>query len=324
MSHHQPKIQLLTVPEHHNGQRIDNFLTSKLKGVPKSRLYRALRQGEIRVNKKRISENYRLMTGDVLRIPPLRLPQTLPKRKPKPILLEQLSAAIIYEDSDLIVINKPSGIAVHGGSGLAFGVIEAFRHLRPQAKFLELVHRLDRETTGCLLLAKKPSVLSSLHGLLLKGEVKKTYLALVHGRWQGKERLVDAPLQKNTLCSGERIVRVQASGKSAVTLFSPLMQGSDEFTLLEVKPQTGRTHQIRVHAAHIGHPIVGDPKYGFKATQTLAVDHLLLHASELEFTLPNSGKSLHFKAKLDNCFEQTLNKIQKITKNSLTSGSNLK
>jgi 23S rRNA pseudouridine955/2504/2580 synthase len=297
------KVQILIVDPLFEGQRIDNFLFTRLKGVPKSRIYRALRHGEFRVNKKRVAASYKLEADDAIRIPPLRTatPDGAPRQPSQP-LLTQLEQCIIIEDKNFIIINKPAGVAVHGGSGITFGVIEGFRKLRPMAKFLELVHRLDRDTTGCLVMAKKPSILKEVNQLLADRQVEKHYLALVAGRWQGGERRVTVALQKNTLSSGERIVRAREDGKPATTVFQPLKVFA-QATLVMVKPLTGRTHQIRVHAAEIGHPILGDDKYGSKtANKTLGVKRLLLHAAALQFKLPTSGELIDICACLDEYF----------------------
>jgi 23S rRNA pseudouridine955/2504/2580 synthase len=301
------KAYQIRVSEDYVGQRIDNFLFSRLKGLPKSRLYRAMRHGEIRVNKKRVKPEYRLEENDLIRIPPLRLAAEAVKKAPPTKLLEQIEQSIIYEDKGLIIINKPSGIAAHGGSGINFGVIELLRQLRPRVKYLELAHRLDRETTGCLILCKKPSILKEIHGLLREAKVEKTYLALVHGQWQGKEKRVNAPLLKNLLRSGERVVKVHEEGKPAETLFKPLKIFKD-MTLVEAKPKTGRTHQIRVHAAHLGHPIAGDEKYATaeqnKEARKLGVKHLLLHAASLQFQM-STDETIAICA----CFDRHLSEI---------------
>ncbi len=305
-----PSVHWLTVEKDNEGQRIDNFLFTRLKGLPKSRIYRALRNGEFRVNKKRISADYRLQEGDSIRIPPLRVAAQVVPATPAPRLMQLLTEAIIYEDKDLIIVNKPSGIAAHGGSGINFGVIELLRQLRPKLKFLELAHRLDRDTTGCMMLAKKPSVLKELHYLLANGQIEKTYLALVQNNWRGKEQRVCAALQKNTLRSGERVVRVDNTGKAAETIISPL-QNFANVSLVAARPLTGRTHQIRVHAAHIGHPIVGDSKYGNrKGEKSLDIEHLLLHAASLKFVLPHSGETIAICACLDQHFQQVLKSLR--------------
>lgn len=298
----------IVITENNLGQRIDNFLTTHLKGLPKSRLYRALRSGEVRVNKKRIKADYRLQVGDQLRIPPLRLPQPAVLPTPSKNLAHLLEEAVIYEDQAFIVVNKPSGVASHGGSGIRLGIIEAFRQLRPTAKFLELAHRLDRDTTGCIILVKKPSILKELHRLFLAGEVTKTYLALVERPWEGKKRTVDAPLLKNVLSSGERIVVVHPEGKPAKTIFRPL-EVFTQVTYLEALPSTGRTHQIRVHAAYLEHAILGDARYGRgQESKILRVKHLLLHAASIQFVL--AGCPFHFSAPLDSEFERVLGMLR--------------
>lgn len=273
------------------GQRIDNWLLARLKGVPKSHVYRILRRGEVRVNKGRIRPEYRLAAGDVVRVPPVRMGTEAPAAPGVPARLQaDLAARVLYEDGDLLVLDKPAGLAVHGGSGVSLGAIEALRALRPQARFLELVHRLDRETSGCLLVAKRRAALRRLHEQLRAGAVEKRYLALAGGAWQGGERMVDLPLQKNVLRSGERMVRVDGAGREALSAFRPRAVTPD-LSLLEVAPVTGRTHQIRVHAAAIGHPLAGDAKYGDEALnhrlRALGLRRLFLHAAAL--VLPGDG-----------------------------------
>ncbi len=298
---------ILPVTDDYAGQRIDNFLTARLKGLPKSRLYRALRSGEVRVNKKRIKASYRLQAGDQIRIPPLRLAKPEEPVVPSDNFAELLEKSVIFEDKDFIVINKPSGVASHGGSGILLGVIEAFRQLRPKVAFLELAHRLDRDTTGCLVLVKKPSILKELHGLFLAGRVKKTYIALVEKAWEGGKRTVNAPLLKSELSSGERVVIVNEAGKTAKTVFKPLQIFANT-SLLEASPATGRTHQIRVHAAHIGHAILGDDKYARgQQSKVLGVKHLLLHAASLQFEL--AGREFDFSAELDREFNRVLDML---------------
>ncbi len=305
-------VQMLEVSPELAGQRIDNFLRTQLKGVPKTLIYRILRKGEVRVNKGRIKPEYKLQAGDVVRVPPLRLPE---RDEPVPLaqgLLERLEAAIVFEDKALIVLNKPAGIAVHGGSGLSFGVIEALRQLRPDAKELELVHRLDRDTSGLLMIAKKRSMLRHLH-LQLRGDgVDKRYMALVRGRWDTSKKQVNAPLLKNTLRSGERMVEVTDEGKDALTLFRVLRRFGDFATLVEAKPVTGRTHQIRVHARHAGHSIAGDSKYGdeeFSAViRDLGGKRLFLHAYALKVPLPDGGE-LSLEAPVDEIWTRTLERL---------------
>lgn len=305
-------IQQLTVTNDYSGQRLDNFLMSRLKGLPKSRLYRIIRKGELRINKKRVKPDYRLQEGDIIRIPPLRLTPRTPKNILNTNLAALLEKAIIFEDNHFLALNKPSGMAVHGGSGIHLGVIEALRLLRPQLKFLELAHRLDRDTSGCLLLAKKSSILKELHELLRSGQMKKTYVALVAGQWPKSLQKIDAPLYKNQLQSGERIVVVQAEGKSSLTEFS-VQHYYAESTLIAAMPSTGRTHQIRVHAQFAKHPIIGDEKYGEKEInkkmRQLGCKRLFLHASQLEFTLGSTGKTITLAAKLPEDLSQVLKNL---------------
>jgi 23S rRNA pseudouridine955/2504/2580 synthase len=286
-----PKARIVEIDASRAGQRIDNFLQGFLRGVPKSRVYRMLRTGEVRVNKGRIKASYRLQAGDAVRIPPVRESEASAPVNAGSQVLQRLERSILLEDKGLLILNKPSGLAVHGGSGLNYGVIEALRQLRPDAPFLELVHRLDRDTSGCLIIAKRRSVLRALHRLLREDTgMDKRYLALVKGRWQGGQRRVDAPLLKNTLRSGERVVRVSDEGKAALSLFRPVTVFED-CSLVEVRLMTGRTHQIRVHAASIGHPIAGDDKYGDSAfnaaMKARGLSRLFLHARSLAFTLSN-------------------------------------
>jgi len=309
------KVQFITVEPELEGQRIDNFLRTLLKGVPKSLIYRILRKGEIRVNKKRVKPEYKLLANDELRIPPIRVsePSELPSTKLDKVA--SLESHILFEDEWLIVLNKPSGTAVHGGSGLSFGVIEALRALRPDQKFLELVHRLDRDTSGCLLIAKKRSALKSLHDQLREKQVDKRYQALVSGMWPENRFKVKAPLAKNTLKSGERMVTVdEVEGKASETRFRILTQFNDA-TLVEASPITGRTHQIRVHCLHAGHPIACDDKYGDNnfdsRMQRLGLGRLFLHAHSLSFIHPNTNERVSYQAPLDKALNNTLAKLTK-------------
>lgn len=290
-------VRLLEVGEEAATQRIDNFLLRQLKGVPKSHVYRVLRSGEVRVNSGRVRADYRLQTGDRVRIPPMRVSASADTR-PKP---RTIPLPVVYEDAALLVVDKPAGAAVHGGSGVSYGVIESLRAARPDAKFLELAHRLDRDTSGLLAIAKKRAALVELHRMLREGEIEKVYVAAVKGRWSGGEREIRAPLHKHVTASGERRVSVQADGQAAATRVKPLAV-SDEFSLLEMRLLTGRTHQIRVHLAHAGHPILGDDKYGdFELNRSLAkrgVKRLLLHARRLALRHPLSGERLRFEAPL--------------------------
>ena len=304
-------VQLVEIGPDLAGQRVDNYLLGRLKGAPRNLIYRILRRGEVRVNKGRIRPDYRLRAGDVVRIPPVRLdPRQVPAR-PADAVLETLAGAILHEDARLLILNKPSGLAVHGGSGLRYGVIEGLRALRPEARYLELVHRLDRETSGCLLIAKRRPTLRALHELLRQNRIDKRYLALVQGRWEGGARTVDAPLRKNVLRSGERIVRVDPAGKPSRSVFRPLAVG-ELASLVEVRLETGRTHQIRVHAAHIGHPLAGDEKYGDAGFNRQMREHglqrLFLHAHTLRIPLPGE-KPLTVRAPLDDHLTTTLDRL---------------
>jgi 23S rRNA pseudouridine955/2504/2580 synthase len=283
----------LEVGEDGAGQRLDNYLLRILKGVPKSHVYRVVRSGEVRVNSGRIKPEYRLKEGDKIRVPPIRVSPA------KPAVLRPLQLPIVFEDPSLIVIDKPSGIAVHGGSGVSYGVIESMRAERPEAKFLELAHRLDRDTSGLLILCKKRSALVELHRMLREGEVEKIYLAVAKGVPARAEFEISDSLHKYVTSQGERRVAVRDDGKAAVTKVKVLKKDAS-FSLLELRLMTGRTHQIRVHLAHAGHPVLGDDKYGdFPLNRELAkqgVKRLMLHASSLSFKHPLSGAALAFKA----------------------------
>lgn len=302
-------VQFVTIDAEQDGQRIDNFLKTQLKGVPKSLIYRILRKGEVRVNKKRIKPEYKLCVGDEIRIPPVRVAEENELPSSKLSSVQGLADQIVFEDEALIVLNKPSGMAVHGGSGLSFGVIEGLRSLRPECRFLELVHRLDRDTSGLLLIAKKRSALKGLHEQLRLKTMRKQYLALVRGQWQPHVKVVNAPLLKNTLKSGERVVRVNSEGKPSETRFQ-IMQKFSMATLVLASPITGRTHQIRVHTAHAGHPIACDDKYGerpFDEQMKLAgLNRLFLHAYRLNFTHPITGDEMSLEAPLDRSLKQVL------------------
>ncbi len=284
------------------GQRIDNFLLRRLKGVPRSVIYRILRRGEVRVNARRVGPDYRLAAGDQVRVPPVRVAAERPAPQPGGAVAAALQAAILYEDERLLIVNKPAGLAVHGGSGVSYGVIEALRALRPQDRELELVHRLDRDTSGCLMLAKRRSLLRLLHALQRDGRVEKRYLALLAGRWRRGTARVDAPLRKSVLQGGERMVRVAADGKEAVTELRVVERFADS-TLVEAVLVTGRTHQIRVHAAHLGTPILGDAKYGGaqanRRCRDLGLRRLFLHASALAIHWPGDEPPLRVEAPLD-------------------------
>ncbi|MGZ8212052.1 MAG: RluA family pseudouridine synthase [Burkholderiales bacterium] len=288
------------VGEEAEAQRIDNYLTRLLKGVPKSHIYRIVRSGEVRVNGSRVGPAYRLKPGDRVRLPPVSVsPRSA--SVPPPASAPRLAGRILYEDEALLAIDKPAGTAVHGGSGVSMGLIEQLRQERPEARFLELVHRLDRDTSGVLLLAKKRSALTALHAQLREGRVLKCYVALVKGRWQAANMAVKLPLHKYVLQSGERRVRVHAEGQAAHTIVRR-KKAYDDLTLVEAELKTGRTHQIRVHLAHLGHPIAGDGKYGdFELNRTLArrgLKRMFLHACKLAFVHPVSAKPLTLEAPL--------------------------
>jgi len=293
------------------GQRIDNFLLARLKGVPKSRVYRILRRGEVRVNRGRVTPSYRLQDGDAVRIPPVRVSvgPTPVVNSPLPARLER---SILYEDDRLLVLDKPSGVAAHGGSGISLGAIEALRAARPEAPFLELVHRLDRETSGCLMIAKRRSMLRELHAQLRDRTIDKRYLLLVQGVWRGGGRRVDLALSRDQVRGGERVVRVAKDGQEAATRFTPLELFA-ETTLLRARPLSGRTHQIRVHATALGHPIAGDGKYGDPAfnlaLRARGLRRLFLHACELRLTLPD-GDPLRVVAPLAPELEAILDELR--------------
>ena len=296
-------VRYLEIAEDDAGQRIDHFLIRELKGVPKSRIYRMLRKGEVRVSGRRVKPSYRLQEGDRVRIPPVVLGETqAPEEIVTTLYGRRLEERILYEDEALLVIDKPSGMAVHGGSGLLGGVIEGLRRVRPHSRVLELVHRLDRETSGVLLIAKKRSALRKLHEAFREGEVEKRYLALLAWRWQEEEATIDAPLRKFQLKGGERWVVVDRErGKPACTRFRRLRLLRDA-TLVEAEPKTGRTHQIRVHAASMGHPILGDERYGSgeanERWRERGLTRLFLHAASMAFRHPKTGKWLEISSPL--------------------------
>jgi len=290
-------VNWLEIDEGAAGQRIDNFLLRHLKGVPKSHIYRILRSGEVRVNSGRVDATYRLVLGDKVRVPPVRLAAPSPA-KPK---IGQFSGTVLYEDDALLVVDKPAGTAVHGGSGVSHGIIEQLRQARPELRFLELVHRLDKETSGILLLAKKRSALTKLHDMMRTGKVEKHYFALVKGRWPNPRQHVKLPLYKFLTESGERRVMVSEEGQASHTIFT-LQNVWADFSLLDAELKTGRTHQIRVHLAHLGYPIAGDDKYGdFALNKQLAkqgLKRMFLHAHGMAFAHPLTGEALQFEAPL--------------------------
>lgn len=299
-------VRKVTIDDNRAGQRIDNFLKTELKGLPKGRLYRILRKGEVRVNGGRVRAEYKLQEGDEVRIPPARVS---PEGAPPPAKATAgILDAVLYEDKRVLVINKPSGLAVHGGSGVSHGVVELLRHARPDLKDIGLVHRIDRETSGCLVLAKRRSALRELHERFREGQVEKNYLALAIGDWQFGEQLIDAPLYVEHRKKGERHVVVSGNGKSAQTKVV-LSRTYGKYSLLQCAPLTGRTHQIRVHLLHAGHPILGDDRYGDadanKNAKKYGLKRLFLHAQSIAFS-DDSGNDLHFTAPLAEDLEQFL------------------
>jgi 23S rRNA pseudouridine955/2504/2580 synthase len=288
------EVQHLEVTAEEAGQRLDNYLQRHLGGLPRSRVYRVIRKGEVRVNGHRVGPELRLKVHDRIRVPPVRvLPPPGTGRRPSSQLMQLIKQGIIHEDERLLVLDKPAGIAVHGGSGVSFGVIEVLRALKPEES-LELVHRLDRDTSGCLLVAKRAAALRTLHGLLREGLFDKRYLALVRGRWGLGAKRIDVPLRTDTRVGGERTVRAAAAGKLAVSEFRPVQFFGRTATLMEVTLHTGRTHQIRVHAAHAGHPVAGDEKYGDAAFNSalaaLGLRRMFLHAHSVGFTWPQGAE----------------------------------
>ena len=298
-----PAVKWLVVDEESSGQRLDNFLMRHLKGVPKTHVYRIIRSGEVRINKGRASADSRIEAGDEVRVPPVRVSDKVLEKAAHPAPAREFP--LLLEDEHLLAVDKPAGVAVHGGSGVSFGVIEQLRQARPQARLLELVHRLDRETSGILLVAKKRSALKHLQDQFRERETGKTYLALVQGEWPAKLKVIDQPLHKYLLPDGERRVKVTSAddpeGMRSITLVK-VAQRLQGCTLLEVTIKTGRTHQIRVHLASNGHPIAGDDKYGDfdwnKALHKQGLKRMFLHAWRLQFTHPASGERVALQAEL--------------------------
>ena len=302
----QTGVRKILVDEEQAGQRIDNFLRRHLPGLPKGRLYRIIRRGEVRVNGGRVRAEYKLLSGDEVRIPPARI--NADPDEPAAGKVADLERHVLFEDKRLLVINKPSGLAVHGGSGVSHGVIELLRASRPELRDLALVHRLDRETSGCLVLAKRRSALRELQKNFREGTVGKNYLALVIGDWQFGEQTVDAPLLTKHRKKGERHVVVSGAGKPAQTRMQ-LSRTFGKYSLLQCQPLTGRTHQIRVHASHMGHPVAADERYGDPEANTtvrkLGLKRLFLHAQSISFP-DDSGNDLHFTAALADDLERFL------------------
>ncbi|MDO3385727.1 23S rRNA pseudouridine(955/2504/2580) synthase RluC [Gilvimarinus sp. SDUM040013] len=315
------RVQYLPVDDELAGQRIDNFLVARLKGVPRTHVYKLLRKGEVRVNKGRIKAGYRLKAGDTVRVPPMKVAKKAPPKRLSHGLGRVLNEAILYEDDGMLVVNKPSGIAVHGGSGVDLGLIEALRQLRPDARYLELVHRLDRDTSGCIMVAKKRSYLRHLQQCLRDktagaDSITKVYQALAVGSWPKSAFEVKAPLLKMELAAGrERIVKVHPEGKRSLTRFK-VLQRFDGFTLLEARPVTGRTHQIRVHAQYKQCPLLGDEKYGRddvnERMRRCGAKRLFLHASSLTFALPHDRGVITVEAPLADDLQCVVEQLQEI------------
>lgn len=314
------QVMILSIDEDQAGQRLDNFLIARLKGVPKSKIYNVIRKGEVRVNKGRIKPEYKLMAGDCVRVPPIRTAEAGTEAKASHQMMSLLARSVLFEDDGLLVINKPPGLAVHGGSGISLGLIETLRQMRPEARHLELVHRLDRDTSGCIMVAKKRSYLRHLQASLREksagaGGITKVYQALVVGDWSKRIHQVNAPLLKTEVAGGERVVRVHPDGKPSLTEFK-VLQRFNGFSLIEARPITGRTHQIRVHAQHSGHSLVGDEKYGNdevnEAMREKGIKRLFLHASALSFYLPESDTLTHVDAPLPPDLEIPLSRLSAV------------
>lgn len=312
------KVQLITVDADVAGQRIDNFLINLLKGVPRTHIYKLLRKDEVRINKKRTKADYKLCAGDVIRLAPIKVALAAPPKQVSQGLSKLLQASILFENEGLLVVNKPPGVAVHGGSGVSLGLIEAMRQIRSDCRYLELVHRLDRDTSGCIMIAKKRSYLRHLQEALrdkrVQGGITKIYQALVIGRWSKRAESVNAPLLKMEHIGGaERIVKVLPDGKPSLTKFS-ILKKYEHFTLIEARPITGRTHQIRVHAQYKGHALVGDEKYGDDAINSKmkkkGFKRLFLHASSLRFYLPDSKGATQVDAPLPKDLQDPLDTLE--------------
>jgi len=307
-------VQFEEVSADYVGQRIDNFLLSRIKGAPKSLIYRIVRKGEVRVNKGRIKPDYKLKLGDVVRIPPVSVKAEGAPADISDDMAAGIESSILYEDDYFLAVNKPRGMAVHGGSGISLGLIEVLRRIRPNAKRMELVHRLDRDTSGVILVAKRRSALVAFHSMLQKKQgMQKRYWALVYGAWPKHMQEVRAPLMKNELKSGERIVKVSQQGKPCHTRYS-IERRYQGYTLINAEPVTGRTHQIRVHCQFSGFTIVGDEKYAtddeLKQAKIEGAKRLFLHAKSLRFKHPESGEKITIEAPVDSAFEDFLKKLE--------------
>lgn len=305
------KVQMVRVQRAHDGQRVDNYLMRELKGVPRSRIYRFIRRGEVRINKKRCKPETKLQQGDQLRIPPYTGSESREVAKLQPGLRDYLLDNILFEDDQVLVVNKPTGLAVHGGSGIRLGLIEALRQIKPEWKALELAHRIDRDTSGCVVVSKKSIFLKHIQREFKAKTISKTYLALVHGAWPQEVKAVDAPLKKTEIKEGEKVVRVSEEGKPSFTGFT-VLENFKAATLLEARPETGRTHQIRVHCQHAGHAIVGDDRYTQNGADGRlgAVDNLCLHAWKIEFSVPDKAENISVEAPVDGHLEGLISKLK--------------
>ena len=309
------QVRLVEVPVHADGQRLDNFLLTQLKGVPKSHVYRLIRKGEVRVNKKRAQADTRLKSADLVRVPPVMVAVREAVQPPGEALRALLRDAILFENQDILVVNKPQGLAVHLGSGLQTGLIEALRWMRAQEEgtenaYLELVHRIDKDTSGCVLIAKNSLILKALQKEFKVKNITKRYQMIVHGRWPATLLTIDAPLQRRDIENNEKIVTVDPAGKASVTHFR-LLEDLGSVSLVEASPLTGRTHQIRVHAQHAGHPIVGDPKYTLAQPDALDRQYqLCLHAASIAFRMPD-GEAVEVHAPLQENMSRLLESLRR-------------
>jgi 23S rRNA pseudouridine955/2504/2580 synthase len=313
------QVRFVTASENDAGQRIDNFLMRHFKGVPKSHIYRILRKGEVRVNKKRIKPTYKLVIGDEVRLPPVRIAEPRDRRPPDGAI-SSLAERIVYDDDRLIVLNKPAGLAVHAGSGIEFGVIDIMQRLEKQESELYLVHRLDRDTSGCLLLARDRDALRSLQASMQENRIEKVYLALVRGQWEQQGHRVEMPLRRNKIRGGERLVQIDDDGKQSVSEFRTMRQytGAPDAggcSLMKIRLITGRTHQIRVQASESGHPVAGDRRYGDelfnRKMKAYGLKRMFLHAASLSFPHPDNDKEFMIEPPLDDDLQQVLDNLNK-------------
>ncbi|HEY5734234.1 MAG TPA: RluA family pseudouridine synthase [Gammaproteobacteria bacterium] len=313
------QVRFVTASENDAGQRIDNFLMRHFKGVPKSHIYRILRKGEVRVNKKRIKPTYKLVSGDEVRLPPVRI--SAPRdRRPPDGAISSLAQRIVYDDNRLIVLNKPAGLAVHAGSGIDFGVIDIMQRLEKHDSELYLVHRLDRDTSGCLLLARDRDALRSLQASMQENRIEKVYLALVKGQWEQQDHRVEMPLRRNKIRGGERLVQIDDDGKQSVSEFRTIRQYTSTpdaggCSLMKIRLITGRTHQIRVQASESSHPVAGDRRYGDEQFNRKMKDYglkrMFLHAASLSFPHPDNDKEFKIEPPLDDDLQQVLDNLNR-------------